>query len=254
MDGGTHLTLEGSVMSRFYVVAFAVVTLGTPLFDEGWWLVSRGQRQTSASPDSFSARNQSYYLRPVPTDKPRSRATAEEVWRDLFPGMAKDRATPNLLRRLYGGLPVEFVVLDERVGADEPLMKAPGEGFAVSLRVANCGAVSRQTPEGETLFGLIALGRTTLIEDAMPPDRGDALARLSKAMKDRPSDMEAWDLAVEDYLLRHDSGWLVVGGSFFDPGRKLPTSPSEHRADLDGRIQAYVESAADYYDRVRGRK
>jgi hypothetical protein len=240
-----HLTAEGFTMSRFYVVALAVVTMsvlvGTPLFNVGWWLVSRGQPGTSTYPDSFSARNQSYYLRPVPADKPGSRPTAEKAWRDLFPGMAKDRATHNLLRRLYGGLPVEFGVLDERA-ADEPLIKFPEDGFAVSLRVANCGAVSRQTPEGETLFGLIALGRTTLI----PAEPGDAL--------DRPSDMEAWDLAVEDYLLRHDTGWLVVGGSFFDPGRKLPTSPSEHRADLDGRIQAYAESAADFYDRVRGRK
>ncbi|HEV3257855.1 MAG TPA: hypothetical protein VG013_13300, partial [Gemmataceae bacterium] len=194
---------------------------------------------------------------PVPIDKPGPRPSTEEAWRDLFPGMAKDQATHDLLQRLYGGLPVEFVVLDQGAATDDALTKPPGEAFAVALRVANLGSEKKKTVEGETLFGLIALGRATLIRDAAAPEAGnlgDVLPNLSKVMQERPSDGEAWSLAVEDYMLRHETGWLVVGGPIFDPGVKLPKSPQEHRADLDGRIQVFAERSAAYYDRLRGKR
>jgi hypothetical protein len=260
-------------MSRRYLLAsgvvFAVVALlvlaGIAVYLAGWWPFSRGQLppppgspRTSPHGDSFSARNWSYHLRPVPTEKPGPQPTAEEAWRDLYPGMAKDQATHDLLQRLYGGLPVELVVLDQGDATDDALTKPPGEAFAVALRVANLGSEKKKTAEGETLFGLIALGRATLIRDAAArepgKDFGDALAGLAQAMKDRPSDGEAWGLAVEDYMLRHKTGWLVVGGPIFDPGKKLPKSPQEHRADLDGRIKAFAEDSADYYGRLRGKK
>jgi hypothetical protein len=171
--------------------------------------------------------------------------------------MAQDPATHDLLQRLYGGLPVEFVVLDKGDATDNALTKPPGEAFAVALRVANLGSEKKNPFDRETLFGLIALGRATLIRDAEAPEAGslgDVLPNHSKAMQDRPSDGEAWNLAVEDYMLRHETGWLVGGGPSFDPLKELPKSPQEHRADLDGRIQAYVESAAAYYDRLRGKK
>jgi hypothetical protein len=55
-------------------------------------------------------------------------------------------------------------------------------------------------------------------------------------------------------MLRHQTGWLVVGGPIFEPGRQLPKSAKEQRADLDARIQAYAEKSAAYYDKLRGKK
>jgi hypothetical protein len=241
----------------------SVALAGLTAYLKGWWPFTTptapGPVSVQVAPhsDSFSARNWSYYLRPVPTEKPGPRPAAEEAWDGLFPGMAADPATRELLRRLYGGLPVEFVVLGKEA-ADDALTKAPGEGFAVALRVANLGSRMEKTADGETLFGLIAIGRATFIKDVVPPPPGEglsgALAGLVKTMTDRPSDGEALGLAVEDYMLRHQAGWLVVGGPIFEQGRQLPKDPQAHRADLDARIQAFAEKSADYYDKLRGKK
>ena len=248
-------------MSRRYLLGGAVlgtlallIAVGTAAYFAGWWphVVPSG---TEPSPrvaphsESFSARNWSYYLRPVPTQDPGPRPTAEAAWKELFPGMAADPATRDLLQRLCGGLPTEFVVLDNEA-SDNALTKTPPEGFAISMRVINLGSHKAKTVEGETLFGLIALGRATLIRDA--GSAGD-VAGLLKAMTDRPSDGESFGLAVEDYMLRHGTGWFVVGGPIFEQG-KLQQDPHEHRADLDRRIQAFAEKSADYYDKLRGKK
>jgi hypothetical protein len=243
--------------------AFAalLILVGTAAFFLGWWprrtplgLGMPGPQLTPRS-DSFSARNWSYYLRPVPTDRPGPGPTAEVAWKDLFPGMAADPATRELLVRLYGGLPVEFEALDKQA-SDDDLTKPPGAGSAVALRVASLETHTRKTADGETLFGLIAIGRATYTKDAVSPpgkDINDALAEVAKGVADRPSDGEAFDLAVEDYMLRHGTGWLVVGGPIFKEG-KLPGSEKEHRADLDARIKAFAEKSADYFDRLRGKK
>jgi hypothetical protein len=55
-------------------------------------------------------------------------------------------------------------------------------------------------------------------------------------------------------MLRHGTGWLVVGGPVFKKGVRLPKTPQEHRADLDGRIEAFALKSADYYDKLRGKK
>ena len=256
-----YILTGGFAMSRRYLLWVPVlgtlallVAVGTAAYFAGWWphVVASG---TEPSPrvaphgESFSARNWSYYLRPVPTEHPGPRPKAEAAWEELFPGMAADPATRKLLQRLYGGLPTEFVVLDKEASNDA-LTQAPPEGFAISLRVANLGSHEQKTADGQTLFGLIALGRATHIKDA--GSAGD-VAGLLKAMTDRPSDGEAFGLAVEDYMLRHGTGWFVVGGPIFEQG-KLPKDPQEHRADLDRRIQAFAEKSAHYYDKLRGKK
>jgi hypothetical protein len=245
------------------VGVLALLLAGTLVYYKGWW-PGRTERppglvsvQVVPHSDSFSARNWSYYLRPVPTDKPGPKPTAEEAWDGLFPGMTADPATRELLQRLYGGLPVEFVVLDKEA-TNDALTKPPAEGLAVAFRVANLGSHKKKTIDGETLFGLIAIGRATFIKDVVSPQPSeginDAVAGLVKTMKDRPSDGEAFDLAVEDYMLRHQTGWLVVGGPFFEQGKQLPKNPQEHRAALDARIKGYAEKSADYYDKLRGKK
>ena len=238
-----------------------VLLVGTTAYLSGWWPhrtplgLGPATLQFAPRSDSFSARNWSYYLRPVPTEKAGPGPTAEEAWKNLFPGMAADRATHELLGRLYGGLLVEFEVLDKEA-SDDALRKPPREEFAIAVRVASLGTHTEKTADGETLFGLIALGRATHIKDAVSPpgkDIGDALADMTKMIADRPSDGEAFDLAVEDYMLRHQTGWLVVGGPVFQQDQ-LPRSEKEHWADLDARIKAFSEKSADFFDGIRGKK
>jgi hypothetical protein len=237
----------------------ALLALGTAGYFLGWWSRAGHQPDPGSvkhSPhyDSFSARNWSYYLRPVPAGRPGPTPTAEEAWNGLFPGMAADPSTRELLQRLYGRLPLEFVVLD-RAATNDDLTRPPAEGLAVAVRVADLGSRKEKTADGETLFGLVALGRATFIKDFVSPDSMDAVAGLMKTMTDRPSDGEAFDLAVEDYMLRHQTGWLVVGGPIFDEkGRPLPQDPQAHRADLDARIKQYAEKSADFYEKLRGKK
>jgi len=244
--------LHGGAVLGTLVLLLAVVTAA---YFAGWWPFAASQRPGLVSvhvtphSESFFARNWSYYLRAVPAENPGPRPTDEAAWKELFPGMAADPATRDLLQRLCGGLPTEFVVLDNEA-SDNALTKTPPEGFAISMRVINLGSHKAKTVEGETLFGLIALGRATLIRDA--GSAGD-VAGLLKAMTDRPSDGESFGLAVEDYMLRHGTGWFVVGGPIFEQG-KLQQDPHEHRADLDRRIQAFAEKSADYYDKLRGKK
>jgi hypothetical protein len=263
--GRTNIALEGRAVSGRKLIltgvalgVAALLALGAVGYFLGWWPHTRHQpdpvpARSSPHNDSFSARNWSYYLRPVPTGRPGPTPTAEEAWNGLFPGMAADPSTRELLQRLYGGLPLEFVVLDKGATNDD-LTRPPAEGLAVAFRVADLGSRKEKTVDGETLFGLIALGRATFIKDFVSSDSTDAVAGLVKTMSDRPSDGEAFDLAVEDYMLRHQTGWLVVGGPVFDKGRQLPHNPQEHRADLDARIKRYAEKSADFYDKLRGKK
>jgi hypothetical protein len=257
-------------MRRRYLLASGTVVLlallglaGVTLYWKGWphstpaTLPGPAPAQVSPHTDSFSARNWSYYLRPVPTDQPGARPTAQEAWDNLFPGMAADPSTRELLQRLYGRLPVEFAVLDKEA-TNDALTQAPGEGFAIALRVANLGSQNKKTADGETLFGLIAIGQATFIKDVVSPPPGesfnDAVGGLIKTMTDRPSDGRAFGLAVEDYMLRHQTGWFVVSGPIFEQERSLPQDPKRHRADLDARIGAFAEKSADYYGKLRGKK
>jgi hypothetical protein len=249
---------------RHLIAAGAVLTLvalaGLAVYLKGWWPhaiqtpLGPSPGRTAPHSDSFSARNWSYYLRPVPTDKPGPRPPAQEAWDGLFTGMADDPATRQLLRRLYGGLPAELAVLDKDAATDEALTRPPAEGSAVALRVANLGSHAEKTDDGQTLFGTIALGRATFLKDFVSPDPGEGVASLLTTMRDSPSDGTAFQLAVEDYMLRHGTGWFVCGGPLFDKGVKLPADPQQHRADLDARIQAFADKSADYFDKVRGKK
>jgi len=201
--------------------------------------------------NSFSARNWTYYLRPLPAPTPGPRPDAATVWRDLFPGMVADQETRALLRRLYGGLSVEAMALESEAADDGALVAPPSEGFAIALRLANLGAEVKKTPDGETLFGLMALGRATSIAGAAPA--AESLGGFADQLRAQPADRAAFALSAEDYLLRHQTGWLLVGGPIFDDKQKLPANATEQRADLDRRIQAHADQAAVYYGKLLGK-
>jgi hypothetical protein len=209
------------------------------------FLLKKGPFQPTISPHraGFVAQNWRFHLRPLDPEKAPDRLAAERIWRDLFPGMAKDPATRDLLRRLHGDLPVEFVAVDEKAAADKAVMMAPpGEGFAFAFRVGDLRTFPKETEAGEIWFRDIAFGHAILIKDAVAPNAAEGL--------EGPSPDEALALAMQDYMLRHAEDW-VIGGPHFERDFKAPAPAAERRADLDRRIQEYADSARAFYGGLR---
>src|SRR5262245_53657746 len=98
---------------------------------------------------SFSASGWTFHLRRLKPDAPADADKAKEVWRDLFPGMARDAKTRELLRRLHADLPVELVVLDAKQADDHAvLMAPPPDGTAVAMRVADISHTEEKSKAG----------------------------------------------------------------------------------------------------------
>jgi hypothetical protein len=202
---------------------------------------------------SFSARGWSYHFRPVRPGAAADEGKAREVWRDLFPGMAKDPKTRELLDRLHAGLPVALVVLDaKQAGDDEALRAPPPDGYAIAMRVADLSRKEERSGANAVPVRVIAYGHVVLVEDAA---RGAApnLGALAEELKSRPLPGEPLSLAMQDYVLRHAPGWAVLGGPI-SPDEKLPAGVKEQRQDLDRRIKDCAERAAAYYGGLRKRR
>ena len=199
---------------------------------------------------SFSASGWTFHLRHLKPDAPADADKAKEVWRDLFPGMAKDAKTRDLLRQLHADLPVELVVLDAKQAEDKAvLMAPPPDGTAVAMRVADLTQTEEKSKEGAVPVRVIAYSRVILMKDAAAPGNVGALA---ENMKDEPSPGGALGLAMEDYVQRHAPGWAVIGGPFFE-NEKLPASVEEQRKDFDQRIKGYADHAKAFFAARRKR-
>ena len=201
---------------------------------------SPAREATQPYSTSFSASGWTFHLRHLKPDAPADADKAKEVWRDLFPGMAKDAKTRDLLRRLHADLPVELVVLDAKQADDKAvLMAPPPDGTQVAMRVADISHKEEKSKAGTIPVRVIAYSRVILIKDATAPGN---LGALAENMKDEPSPGGPLGLAMEDYVQRHAPGWAVIGGPFFE-GEKLPASVEEQRRDLDQRIKEYEDHA-----------
>src|SRR5262245_55451098 len=199
---------------------------------------------------SFSASGWTFHLRHLKPDAPADADKAKEVWRDLFPGMAKDAKTRDLLRRLHADLPVEFVVLDAKQADDKAvLMAPPPDGAEVAMRVADISHKEEKSKAGTVPVRVIAYSRVILIKDAAAPGN---LGALAEDMKDEPSPGGPLGLAMEDYVQRHAPGWAMIGGPFFE-NEKLPASVEEQRRDLDKRIKDYEGHAKAFFGARRKR-
>lgn len=195
----------------------------------------------------------SYYFRPIKAGVPTDADKGKEVWRDLFSGMARDEKTRELLTRLHGGWPAEFVVVDAKQTKDESAFKAPpSDGVAVVLRVVDINRKEVKTKAGPIPFREIAFGHVVRIKDAV-------IAELPLG-KEEPLAGDALDLAIEDYVLRHAPGWVARRGtgpdtSFEDDQQlrrsvedaKVPASVEDQRRELDQKIKDYADRARAYY-------
>jgi hypothetical protein len=211
------------------------------------------QQATQPYSTSFSASGWTFHLRHLKPDAQADADKAREVWRDLFPGMAKDAKTRDLLRRLHGDLPVELVVLDAKQAVDKAvLMALPPDGAAVAMRVADISHQEEKSKAGTIPVRVIAYSRVILIKDAAA---AGSLEKLADDWKKEPSPGEPLGLAMEDYVVRHAPGWAVRGGPVFaTEDEKLPSSVEELRRELDKRINSYADHATAYYGALRKRQ
>lgn len=208
----------------------------------------------AASSDSaFWVSGWTYYLRPV---QPGAAADADKgkgVWRNLFPAMAKDAKTRELLTRLHGGWAAELIAVDSKQAKDKSAFKAaPLDGVAVVLRVADLNHKAVETKSGPVPFREIAYSRVIRI-------KGAGISGLPLGRKE-PLPGEALDLAIEDFVLRHAPGWVARQGpgidtSFADDEQlrrsaedsKLPPNVEDQRRELDQKIKEYADRAKAYY-------
>jgi hypothetical protein len=187
-----------------------------------------------------------YYLRPLKPDTPTDADKAKEHWRGLFTGMAKDATTRELLTRLHGGWPTEFIVVEANQAEDKAALKAPPpDGVAIAMRVADLNLKEEKSKVGTIPVREIAYGRVVSIKYATIPGSG---VDLADDWKKEPLPGEPLSLAMEDYILRHAPGWVVRGGPVFaTEDEELPASAAEQRRALDQKIKDYVDHAKAYY-------
>jgi hypothetical protein len=204
--------------------------------------------------NSFWARGWTYHLRHLQPDAAADAAKAKGLWLSLFPGMAKDPKTRELLNHLHAGLPVELVVLDAEQAEDDAVLNAPTpDGYAVAMRVADISHGEEKSGASTVPVRVIAYSRVIMIKNAVASAAADSLGALAEDWKNAPSPGEPLSLAMEDYVLRHAPGWAVIGGPV-GQDVKLPSGVEEQRKDLDRRIKEYADHAKAYYGALRNRQ
>ena len=179
--------------------------------------------------------------------------TPAEFWVGLFENMSHDPATVELLRRLFGGLRVQLVVLKAQPAADDPVLEAkPGPGFDVVIRVCNRGEHRVQAAQGngktgavpiEYLVGTLSAG---CVIDADPPADAKSGAAVGDAAALPPDPFEALKVAIEDYLLRQDTGWQgVYVGSFGEQKEFDRVAECEKQSGVERRKERWrIESGS----------
>jgi len=210
---------------------------------------------------SFFFSNAFAHLRPL---KPESKADAEKamaVWRELLPGMVADEKSQELLRKLHGDLPAKLILLidvkrPEDGEAWATLWKAPPpDGLAVAFRVTDSIVADQLLKIGSPKVParVVDYCQVVLIKDAATKsastDVASATSGMMNVFKDLPP-VEPLFLLMEDYVLRHAPGWILIRG-LSDEEPELPASVEEQRRDLDQRIKSYAERGKTYYDTLR---
>jgi hypothetical protein len=203
--------------------------------------------ETQPYSTSFSASGWMYHLRPLKPDAAADAGKAREIWRDLFPGMAKDPKTRELLKHLHADLPVDFVVLDAKQAADKTVLLAPPpDGSAFAMRVADLSQTEEKLKGDAVPVRVIAYSHVVLIKNSLAaPDLG----ALAEDWKKEPLPGGPLNLAMDEYVLRHSPGWTVLGGPVAQDV-KLPASVEEHRRKIDREVKEYTDHARAYYGAI----
>lgn len=216
-------------------------------------------KQDSSLDSAFRVSDWNYYLLPI---QPGMEVDAEEVqrvWRNLLSGMAEDKQTRELLTRLHGGWPTEFIMVDAPQAQDREVFRAPpGDGISIAMRVADIELKEVETRRGTVPIRVIDYGLVTRIRDTHETSLDfSSLEQPLPQRGDEPLPGDPLDLAMEDYILRHAPGWVLRRGPAFvmDPqiliqdaeAEKLPANVDEQRRELYEKFQLCEDRAKAYY-------
>jgi hypothetical protein len=135
------------------------------------------------------------------------------VWRDLFPKLSRDAETRQLIGRLLGRAPYQFVVLDaDEKAAEEALPKVPPAEGAIILGV---GPSPKWSARWRHPNGMWQAARRPGPEDPEADkyirclDVGLTLAYLEHSPSGGAEIKNVQILAANEYLARHRLGCLL---------------------------------------------
>lgn len=183
----------------------------------------------------------------VPLEKAGKDASKAIPWNQLFPKIANDHESQLLAKRLWWDVPVEFTVAEnaDKVGA-KAADKKEEEELAAGPAVVRIRIFSKASPAGSTdklsvgFWTYRRLSHRVIAERHTYKSMGEAM--VPKNLFGDSNDYEFLLLLCNDYLLRHDAGWIVVDGRGESPGNY--TSPkldaTQAKADLGSRIEKYL--------------
>lgn len=179
-----------------------------------------------------------YSLQPVPRDGDAPEKPAADVLAGLFPGMAKDAQTHELLTRFHGGAEVDFRVM---LGADEAAVKAaipehPKKGDRkVYWIITGAKGEPRERDEDENTPGLSKCLSVSL--------GWDYKFFGVNGVRD---EHEVLALAANEYLFRHNLGFRLKHGIFLGSTNYKPeTRPLvELRKELNARIAEQLKATS----------
>jgi hypothetical protein len=191
------------------------------------------------SPISFLALNWVFQLQPAGDDPAAKASDAAVVWRGVLSGLARDPATPDVLRRVFGGWPARFETLESGEATDQSLQALPQGDSVIVLRAADQGSETDGAGQPRLLvaYGYAArMPRGSRASGALVPEPDS----VPNSPQGPPEPGEAFVLLAQEYLLRHHPEWRLVSPL---PESNIPTEadPGARRAWLDRRIAEHAD-------------
>ena len=180
----------------------------------------------------------------VPLRKAGEDAPTAVPWKQLFQKIANDHESQLLAKRLWWDASVEFIVAEsaDKVGA-HAYTKEEAEELAAGPSVVRIRICSEASPTGSTDKLSVGLWTYRCLFHRVIAE-GQTYKSMAEAMNlfGDSDDYEFLLLLCNDYLLRHDAGWIVVDGRGKSPDNF--TSPeldaTQAKADLGSRIEKYL--------------
>jgi len=241
-----HLKV-GVLWGLILVIAMAAVAMSC---DRHRPVVTSAVPATAPAGDAESELNHAHY--PNTAFLLIRRATAAEapaeegLALDLLARMAADPLTLDTARRMYG-VPLEF---DGFVAADiqpsEPLDAPPKPGFIVALRV-------RQRDFINSRIEAVTLEADVGTSYRLPPSPATArstakptTSEVAERVPKSPDPLEAMHLLIEDYMLRHHTGWSTHEQPEAEPTSR-EADEAQARQTLDHEIAQFAQQAREYF-------
>ena len=195
-----------------------------------------------SSNESKSIRSTANPIFMVPVEQEGTTTTPKPIrWEELFPKIVQDSESQALARRLYWGIPVELTAVgkDDQVQAEQA-ESTSGPPF-VRLQIQATASPSESSEK--MLVGMWDYRRSSrrpLPETQTVTSPAQGTAAGGAVNFDDADDVEVLRLLCNDYLLRINAHWIVVGGYSLSNFRNPKLDTAQAKADLQKRIDGYL--------------